>query len=507
MNKSHRIIVNTIAQYVRTVINILLSLYTVRIILDSLGATDYGIYSLVAGVTAMLAFVTNALVTTTQRYMSFYQGKKDIDRMKEVFSNSLFIHLAFGLFLVILLSCLVPILFSGFLNIPTERLDASKFLYIIIVVILFLTFCTAPYRALLVSHENIVYISFVDIVDGFLKLLLVSFLPFVDHDKLIVFGLLLLFVQLFNLFALGGYSFIKYEECVFPKLSFLNINYFKEISSFSGWVIYGTGCAMARTQGLAIVVNKFLSTIANASYGLGLQIASAVSTVSTSLLNAMRPQIVKSEGSGNHNQAMRLSFILCKFSFYLMTLICIPTIIEMPQILKLWLKEVPEYSVLFARMALFAGLADSLTLGLSVTNEAIGNVKQYNLCIATLKLLTLPISWLFISYTGDPIFIAYCYVGIELISAFVRLPFLKKTGGLSISRFFFDIILPEILPLISIVLVSLCITLFPISILRIFCNYIICSIIFILFIYLFGITKNERIVIKNIFSLLFIKKT
>lgn len=506
MNSLQRIIVNTIAQYVRTVVNILLSLYTVRVILDTLGVVDYGIYSLIAGVTAMLAFMTNALVTTTQRYMSFYQGKKDINKMKEVFSNSEFLHLVLGVFLVIILSLLTPLLFGGFLNVPEERLVASQYLYIIIVVILFVTFCTAPFRALLISHENILYISIVDIADGVLKLALVLLLPVIQYDHLIVYGILLLIVQLFNLVALGIYAFIKYEECIFPRLALLNKHYFKELSSFSGWVIYGTGCAMTRTQGIAIVVNRYLSTVANASYGLGLQISGAVSTVSTALLNAMRPQIVKEEGAGNHQMAMERSFVLCKFSFYLMALICIPCVVEMPRLLELWLKEVPDYAVLFARMSLIAGLADSLTLGLSVTNEAIGNVKQYNLVIASLKLLALPLSWLLIFLTGNPIYIAFSFVGMEFITSFVRLPFLKKTGGLVIHEFLRDITLKEILPLLSITVVSILVTVLLENPYRFVINYIISSIVFFFVILFSGLTVKERQLAKNVVTSFFKKQ-
>lgn len=498
MNSSQRIIVNTIAQYVRTVVNIVLSLYTVRIILNTLGVVDYGIYSLIAGVTAMLAFLTNALVTTTQRYMSFFQGKNDVEKMKEVFSNSEFLHIVLGLLLVFALFSLTPVLFDGFLNVPKERIDASRFLYLIIVIILFVTFCTAPYRALLISHENILYISIVDILDGVLKLVLVLLLPIIQYDHLIVYGLLLLVVQLFNMFALGIYAFYKYEECIFPRISLLNRQYFKDLSSFSGWVIYGTGCAMTRTQGIAIVVNKFLSTVANASYGLGLQVSGAISTVSTALLNAMRPQIVKEEGAGNHQLAMERSFVLCKFSFYLMAFICIPCVVEMPRLLELWLKEVPEYAVLFARMSLIAGLADSLTLGLSVTNEAIGNVKQYNLVIASLKLLALPMSWLSVYLTGNPIFIAISFVGMEIITAYVRLPFLKKTGGLVIHEFLRDITTKEILPLLSITLVSVFVTMIFDSSYRFVVNFLLSSVVFLIAILLFGLTAKEKIMAKNV---------
>ena len=126
MKASQRVFVNTIAQYGRTVINMVLSLYTVRLVLLTLGASDYGIYTLVAGVVSMLAFITNSLVSTTQRYVSFYQGKDNLGKLKEVFNNSLIIHLIIGLFVVIALEALIPLLFQGFLNIPSERTSAAQ---------------------------------------------------------------------------------------------------------------------------------------------------------------------------------------------------------------------------------------------------------------------------------------------------------------------------------------------------------------------------------------------
>ena len=186
MRNSKRVAVNTIAQYTRTVIIMLLSLYTVRVVLVTLGASDFGIYSIVAGVTTMLAFVTNALIKTTQRFISFYQGQNDMAKMKEVFSNSVFMHLVVGGLLVVVLLTLTPLLFNGFLNIDADRILAAKRLYYIVVVMLFVTFCTAPFRALLISHENIVYISVIDVLDGILRVVLVTVLTYVTFDKLVM---------------------------------------------------------------------------------------------------------------------------------------------------------------------------------------------------------------------------------------------------------------------------------------------------------------------------------
>ena len=498
MQGSKRVVINTFAQYTRTVINMLLSLYTARIILLTLGASDFGIYSVVAGVTSMLAFITNALVTTTQRFISLYQGQGNMAKMKEVFSNSEVMHLVVGGFLVILLLALTPFLFNGFLNIDIERIEAAKHLYYIVVVMLFVTFCTAPFRALLISHENIVYISIVDVVDGVLKVIVVTLLTYVSFDKLVMYGVFLLGIQLLDFLSLSLFSFVKYEECILPKINLFSKAYFKELTSFTGWVIYGTGCYIVKDQGIAIVINKFLSTIANAAYGVGRQVSAAISTVSGSLLLAMKPQIVKAEGAGNREKTISLSIILCKFSFLLLAALCIPCVFEMPRLLQLWLKEVPDYTVLFARMAVLAAMSDALTGGLSVANEAIGNVKQYYLVIGTLKFMALPLSILFMVLGYGTSFIVLSYVGMEFLSALIRIPFLHKTGGLEMSSFIKNVLCREIIP----VVVSFTICLFCVRFIcyewRFLITFSVSIAFYAIAVLLLGLTQQERMILYSI---------
>lgn len=480
----------------------LLSLYTVRLVLFTLGANDYGIYSIVAGVTAMLAFVTNALVTSTQRFMSFYQGQQNMAKMKEVFSNSEIMHLFVGGVLVVILLALTPLLFNGFLNIDTGRIQAAKYLYYIVVVMLFVTFCTAPFRALLISHENIVYISLIDVIDGVLRVIVVTLLTFVSFDKLVMYGVFLLGIQLFNFLAFSLFTFKNYEECIFPRVRLFSKSYFKELTAFACWVVYGTGCYIVKNQGIAVVINIFLSTIANAAYGVGCHVSSAVSTVSSSLLNAMRPQIVKSEGAGNRYKMISLATILCKFSFFLLTALCIPCVFEMPRLLQLWLREVPNYTVLFARMAMIAAMADALTGGLSVANEAIGNVKQYHLILGTIKLLALPLSAVFMFLGYGPVYIVISFVGMELFVAILRLPFLQKTGGLRIRVFVENVWGREVLPLLISISCCFCCVRFIDWGWRFLITFSASIVIYSIAILLIGLTKEER---DLIFSMIFKK--
>lgn len=498
MNSSTRVIVNTTAQYAKTFVNIILTLFSARLILEALGVTDFGLYSLLAGVTSMLAFATNALASTTQRFLSYHQGKSGIEQQKDIFANSFYIQLSLGLLTLVVLLALTPFLFDGILNVPTERVEAAQWTYIIVAIILFVTFLCTPYRAILISHENIVYITIIDIIDGILKVVLAVALFHISYDRLIGYALFLLSIQVFNLMSIAIYAIKKYEECSIPSARRIHKKYIKDISSYAGWNIYSVGCVMGRTQGIAILINHFFGAAVNAAYGLGFQIAGYVNFMSESLMNAIRPQIVRAEGEGNRERMLWLSEIASKFSFYLLSCLAIPCIFEMETLLTLWLGKVPEYAVLFCRMVLIASIVDSLTCGLGMANQAIGNIKQYSLAVNSVKLLTLPATLICIK-VGFPILgIAVCYVSFEFLCAMIRLPFVKKNGGLDVVRFVKNVFAKDVIPFSVFVIITAVLATYLNFAFSFILTFAIAIPIYIVTIYLFGITEVEREIINSI---------
>ena len=500
MKASQRVFVNTIAQYGRTVINMILSLYTVRLVLLALGASDYGIYSLVAGVVSMLAFITNSLVSTTQRYVSFYQGRGNLNKLKEVFNNSLIIHIVFGLFVVIVLEVITPLLFNGFLNIPSERTSAAQMVYQTVVWLVLFSFTAAPYRALLISHENIIYISIIDVLDGILKVILVILLTHISYDKLVWYGIIMLGVQVFNFLAFSIYCYKKYEECVLPSFKRISTEYLKGMFTFAGWSLYSTGCIVGRQQGIAIVLNKVAGPVINAAYGIGFQVAGYTNFLSASLVNAISPQIMKAEGSGDRERALWLSNVTSKFIFFLLSAVCVPCIFEIDRILVWWLKDVPENSSLFCIMVMLALLCDSFSIGMTYVNQAIGKIGLYTIVINTPKLITLPIVWLLLK-AGLPLIIAVgVYVGIEFLCALIRIPFIKRTAGLKVMCFFRDVTMREIIPFVVCVCSSyICSRIFSFSY-GFFMTFVVATIIYGISIYYLGLTKIEHQILSNIFQ-------
>ena len=500
MLASNRIIVNTIAQYVRTILNMLLSLISVRLVLNILGVSDYGIYSLVAGVVSLLSFFTNSLVGSTQRFLSIHQGKGDISALKNVFSNSLLLHIIIGFGVLIILECLTPFLFGGFLNIPPDRLEAGTIIYQMVVVMVYISFVAAPYRALLISRENIVYTSIIDVCDGVLKVVLVIGLFYLPGDKLVDYGWIMLGISVFNLMAFAAYSHVKYEECVRPRIRDFNKKYLRELGVYTGWVTYSSLCIALRNQGLAIVLNKLRGTAVNAAYGIGMQIVGMVSFVSTSLGNAIAPQLIAARGADDTQKMLFLAEFQSKFSYLLLAMVGIPTMFAMQPLLELWLGDVPPYTMTFGCMFLSAQIIDMLTSGLGTANRAMGKIGKYIFWTNTPKFLILPLGW-YALYQGLPmIWVAILFVAVEAFCMYLRIPLLKGVDGFNASQFCRNVmskcILPTVVSIVSCFAV-LYVPQFPASFLL---TYIISIPLFIATAYKWSLSAAEKRKVDSIWT-------
>lgn len=455
MAPSSRVIINTLAQYTRTVFSVFINLYTSRVVLSNLGVDDFGIYSLVAGVISLLGFIQNDLAKTTQRFLSYSHGKNDKSMLVQIFNNSVCTQLMIGVTLCIILFAITPIVFTNILNISPDKVASAQVVYWLAIASLFFDMQCAPYLATLIARENIIFTSMVSLGDTLLKLPVALSLILISNNKLQWYTFLTSSVILLNYIVYAVYCHRKYDECKHFNFKSFKKKVFFEMFSFMGWNVYGTMCIVGRNQGVAILLNRFFSTAINAAYGIGGQVSGQISFLSTAITTAMNPQIIKAEGSGDRNRMFRLAEISCKYSFLLMSIIAIPAIIYMDFILDIWLVQVPEYTSMFCQMIVLAVLIDLTTLNLNTANQAIGNVKVYSISINTIKIMTLPIAYLFLKKGTDPLGVMLVYVILEGICAASRVVFLHINIKLSIKSYFNNV-------LIVIGLVSLT-------------NYIICN--------------------------------
>lgn len=500
MKSANKVVINTGILYARMLITVGISLYSTRLVLNALGSVDYGVFNLVAGVIAMLSFLNTAMATSTQRFLSFFQGKNDLKMQKHVFSNSLLLHIGIGLLIVIALEVSGFFLFKGFLNIPADRIEVARLIYHFMSVTVFFTIVSVPFTGLLVAHENMLWVAIVNVAETLLKLAIACVLYVVAQDKLSVYGLLTAGISIASFLLYAIYCFGKYENCTLEGIFSVDKKMMKELTSFAGWNLFGSLCSLGRAQGLAILLNIFFGTIVNAAYAIANQVAAQLNFFSLTLLRAINPQIMKSEGAENREKMLRLSMIGSKFGFFLLAFAAVPCIFEMNAILHLWLNIVPEYTVDFCSLMLCATLINQLTIGLQSAVQATGKVKVYQAVVGSVLLLALPLAYflLKLGYPVYTVFIGYCFI--ELIACTLRLLFLRNIAGLSIPLYFSNVIFKVVIPLCLLILTCYLSVTYVHFEFRFIFTGAMGVLVFVTSIYLFGLCDDEKEIIHKIIS-------
>ena len=353
-----------------------------------------------------------------------------------------------SLVLVALLEFLCPILFSGFLNIPEERIDAATWVYQCMIVTLFLNIVNTPFVALLYAHEKFFITSSVAIFNAILKLGVAFYVSIVAFDRLLTYGLLMMTITAIDFICYQIIINIKYGSFVFLKLK--KIKDIKSIASFAGWTLYDTAGSMFTNQGYAILYNKFFGPVVNTVYGLGQQLSAQVYSISSSAVTTFKPQIMKSYGGGHTERAMRLSMTAGKVGFFMMCMVAIPLIIMMPDVLDLWLKEgnYPLETIFFARLMILDILLEQLTVGLVYANQAIGKVKLFSIVVSSIRMMAIPAS-LIAFMCGMPAKwgVVMCLV-FEGTSSISRVFVMNRIAGIRIDTFFKEVYLRVAIPFI-----------------------------------------------------------
>ena len=498
ISHNSRILLNTVVQYIRTLINILLGFYSTRIVLNALGEYDYGIYALIAGIVGMLSFFTNALSITTQRFLSYHKGQNNIEKQIVVFSNSIAIHVFISIVIILLLEFTGIFLFDGLLNIPSNRLYAAKIIYQCAILMVVTSIITSPFRAALIARENLTYISIIDVLDGIWKVVIALIIAASTLDRLIEYSVLTVIIYVFTLLSFAIYDFVKYPECIFPRISHINKKIIRKLTSFAGWTLYSTGCILGRNQGVAIVLNVFYGTVVNAAYGIAVQVSGAVNYIGSALQNAFSPRIIMSEGSGNRPDMLRNSRLFSKISFLMMTVIGIPIVVNISSILKFWLGEVPVYSELLCITIIISAILDQLTTGLSTVNRAIGDIRFYSIFVDTIKIITIPLLFIFLQLNIPLIYAFWIYPITELISAMVRFPILKRNIDICISSWMADVFFKSLLPILQLCTCYFLASKFRFNLIVFFAEFIFFTSIFLMLCYKCSLSDQERIYAKSL---------
>ncbi len=493
-----RIAKNTAMLYFRMLFTMAVSLYTSRIVLNTLGVEDFGIYNVVGGVVVLFSFLNSSLTQATQRFLTFELGKKDMVGFNNIFNLSLLLYLAISIAIIILAETLGLWLLNTQLNIQSERIIAANWAYQFTIVTFVLNMMRTPYNAAIIAFEKMSFYAYISIIEVILKLLIVYILVFLSIDKLILYSILLSVVSFIILIIFIFYIIHKFNYC---RLHFFwDVTIFKKMASFSGWTLFGSLSVMSATQGVNMLLNIFFGVVVNAAVGISNQVAGAVQNFVTNFQLAFNPQITKSYASDNREYLMSLIFNTSKYSLFLISILVIPLLIKTEAILKLWLGIVPDYAVIFSQLTLISLVIESISGPLWMTVQATGKIKKYQIYISGIKFIEIIGALIFFKLGFNPTipFIIRCILSFILL--FLRLFLLKDLIKFPIRIFIQNVVIKNFVVCGSASIISyyICNNFYSTFNLNNIVGTTITSIIItIVLIYIFGLNKSERRFIIN----------
>lgn len=487
-----RIAVNTIMLYIRSIFSMAVSLYTSRVILDVLGVEDYGVYNVVGGVVAMFNILFSSMTSAISRFITFEIGLKKKGDLQKVFSSALVVQITIATIIFILAEVVGIWFLNNKLVIPPDRLYAANWVMHCSIIILIIGILYVPYRSILIAYERMKAFAYIDIFGIVLKLIIVFLLCVSSHDKLITFATLniavtIISTSLYLIYCHRNFSnFTKFILKIDKEL-------FKKMFTFAGWNSIGTISGILKSQGVNIAINLTCGPAANAARGVALQVNGAVTTFVSNFTTAINPQITKSYASGDNKYLMTLIFSGARYSYYILLLMGIPLIIEAPAILGIWLKEVPEYSIEFVRLALILSLSESLSNGLITAQLATGNIRNYQIIVGGIQLLNFPISYIFLLWGLPPYVTMIVAIFISQICLTARLWFLRGMIKLNAKAYLQKVYLNIIVvTLVSAITPMIIYELMPTSFIRFLLTTIISVIFTSITIIFIGCDKKER---------------
>lgn len=438
--------------------------FTARVILKSLGASDYGIYNVVGGVVTMLGFLNSALSSSTSRFLTYELGLGDQDKLQRTFSASLNLHIIIALIVFVVGETVGLWFFYNKLVIPADRITAALWVYQFTIVTTMISFTQVPYSASLISHENMSIYAYVGLYEAISKLLISYLIMYSPIDRLIFYGFLLMAntccIQIFYRI----YTKKRYLECKFRIVKDKAL--YKTLLGYSGWDLFGNMACVCQNQCVNILLNMFFGPLVNAARAIAYQIQTAVKMFTRNFMVAVRPQVVKNFAENKADEMYRLTFTSIRFSLILMMALILPLIFEIDYVLKIWLGDgYPEETALFARIILFSALIDTIESGQNMSFHAIGRIKTGNLVCGTIMILSLPIGYFLLRIGLPAQAVFYAIIVTNAINVILTLFIMKGYVSFSLIKMLKD----TYAPLIIVALLTVIIPFF-------ICNQMECSI-------------------------------
>lgn len=422
------------------ILTMLVTLYTSRVVLNTLGIEDFGIYNVVGGVVVLFGFINSAMSSATQRFLNFSMAQNDKVKLRKTFSASLTSHIFIALIVFLIAETIGLWFLNTYINIPENRVIAANWVYQFSILTMCVSFIKVPYNALIIANERMSFYAYISIIEVALKLLVVYLLCFSYFDRLSIYSFLLFVVSLIVLLFYRWFCLWKLQGAKY--YLFYEKKTYVEMFSFSGWSLLGGLSSTGVQQGSGILLNVFFGVIINTAVGIANQVSYAVYTFASNFQLAFTPQLTKYYANKQFVEMYKLINSSCKYSFYLFLFISFPLFLPMDYILKVWLKILPEWSVEFTRFTLLILAIETLSAPLWISMQATGRIKNYQIGVSLIMITILPVSYLLFYKGFSPLAIFVVRLIITLCLLVYRLIFLYKEIQLPLTEYTQKVLVP-----------------------------------------------------------------
>ena len=434
MNGNKRIAFNSIIIYIRLCLVSLITLIVSRVVLDALGASDFGLYSVVGGIVLLLNVLNSSMASTTYRYLAYELGKDVEGNPNKVFNTSFVIHICFAAVILCIGAPIGDYYISHYLNVADGSLSDAHFVFYLSVFAAAINTMLVPFQGLLVAYEKFSANAIIDIITNLIKLGAILLFIYSNTNRLRLYSLITLGYTVVNCLAYVIYCWVNHKDVVSFRV-YKEKRLYKEMLSFSGWTLFGAAANVGKTQGSAVVINYFFGTLINAAYSIAHQVETFIMMFPRSLNSAAVPQTTKSYSAGNMERSISLTSHISKYTFILMSLISFPVLLEMDFLLGIWLKEVPNHATTFCKLVVLCNLLGCLGEGIPNLINASGHIKAYQIIVHTILILGLPIAF-FLYKVGSGVYtIVVVFCVINFINSFVKLFMLRKVVKFDVVSF------------------------------------------------------------------------
>ena len=490
-SRTRRIARNTLMLYIRMFALLLVGLYTSRVVLEALGENDYGIYNVVGGVVAMFTIISGALNSAVSRFITFEMGKSQGARLNEVYSSAVTIQIMLALIVVIIAEPAGLWFIENEMTIDPDRIPAAKWVLHLSLFAFVVNLMCVPQMASITAHEKMSAYAAIGVMDGLLRLAVAFMIMRSPIDRLIYYAALMAAVVLVVRLAYGIYCRRHFPECRYKPV--FDRQLIKEMFSFAGWNFIGVSAGVLRDQGGNILVNIFYGTAVNAARGIAVQLNSAVQGFVTNFMTAVNPQITKSYASGDTDYMFSLIRRSSRMSYCLLFVIALPILFNTDYLLSIWLKDVPDHTVLFVRLFLVFALCESISNPLITAQLATGRIRNYQLVVGGLMLLNIPVSYIFLKLGAAAEVTVAVAIVISLICLTARLVMLRGMIRLSIRKFVSDVCVKILMvSVVSVIVPFLIQSRLPEGFAGFAASTVICVAISGLAVLFIGLRANER---------------